>query len=272
MLNISHNKLNKKVDISGYKASQKVFRVKDYGHFNRFLLAFSIMAILVLFLPWTQNITSKGYLTTLTPDQRPQTIQSPIPGKIEKWFVREGDYVEKGDTILYISEIKNDYFDPKLLERTGMQLEAKSRAVVSYQEKVKALNTQIRALTLERKLKLEQAANKLMQTRLKVKSDSIDLEAAQTNLMIAQRQYDRIEQLKNEGLKAMTDLEEKRLKLQETKRNSYPRKISYWRAEMTLSTQRLNSIGFRLPIPIRSPRLKVICSPHSPTSLTVKHK
>ena len=99
MLNISPNKLNQKVDITGYKAGVKVFHKRHYKHFNRFLAAFFIIAFIVMFLPWTQNITGKGYLTTLKPDQRPQTIQSPIPGRIERWYVREGDFVKKGDTI-----------------------------------------------------------------------------------------------------------------------------------------------------------------------------
>ncbi len=54
-----------------------------------------------------------------------------------------------------------------------------------------------------------------MQARLKVQSDSIDLEAAKTNITIAQRQYDRVVQLESEGLKPVTSVEEKRLKLQE---------------------------------------------------------
>lgn len=217
MLNISsNNKLNEKVDLTGYKAGKKVFHKRHYKQFNRFLASFSILVLLMMFLPWTQNISGRGYLTTLTPDQRPQTIQSPIPGRIEKWYVREGDYVEKGDTILFISEIKSEYFDPDLVERTGQQIKAKTMSVTSYQEKVKALNQQIRALNQELGLKLEQARNKLMQSKLKVESDSIDLEAAKTNILIAQRQYDRTEKLQEEGLKAVTDVEEKRLKLQET--------------------------------------------------------
>lgn len=216
MLNISPNKLNEKVDLSGYKAVEKVFYRTHYKHFNRFLAAFMIIAFIILFLPWTQNITGKGYLTTLKPDQRPQTIQSPIPGRIEKWYVKEGDYVKKGDTILFISEVKSEYFDPNLVERTGQQIKAKSMAVTSYEGKVQALNTQIGALSNERGLKLKQAKNKLLQSRLKVQSDSIDFEAAKTNISIAKRQYDRVVQLEAEGLKAVTDVEEKRLKLQET--------------------------------------------------------
>ncbi|PIB38040.1 HlyD family secretion protein [Maribacter sp. 4G9] len=216
MLNISHNKLNKSVSIEHFISVQKVFHQRHYKHFNRFLLTFAIIGVIILFLPWTQNIMGTGSVTTLTPDQRPQTIQSPIPGKIEKWFVREGDYVKKGDTILFISEIKNEYFDPRLVERTGNQLKAKEASVNSYQGKVKALNVQIEALVKERGLKLQQAQNKLLQAKLKVQSDSIDLEAAKTNILIAQRQFDRTQQLESEGLKAVTDVEEKRMKLQES--------------------------------------------------------
>ena len=216
MLNISKKPLNETVHLSRFKSAEKVFHQRHYKQLNRFLLGSAIFGFIVLFLPWTQNIRGKGYLTTLRPDQRPQTIQSPIPGRIEKWYVQEGDFVEKGDTILFISEIKNEYFDPRLVERTGKQIQAKEMSVESYQGKVKALNNQIGALGNERGLKLRQAKNKLIQSRLKVQSDSIDLEAAKTNIIIAERQFNRTTQLEEEGLKAVTDVEEKRLKLQET--------------------------------------------------------
>ncbi|MGB6153830.1 MAG: biotin/lipoyl-binding protein [Pricia sp.] len=216
MLNISKNPLNRTVHLSGFKSTERVFHQRHYKHFNRFLLASAVFGVIVLFLPWTQNIRSRGFLTTLTPDQRPQTIQSPIPGRIEKWYVQEGDLVNKGDTILFISEVKNEYFDPRLVERTGQQIKNKESSVISYGGKVRALNQQIAALRNEQVLKTQQAENKLIQSELKVQSDSIDLEAAKTNLKIAERQFERTDQLEKEGLKAMTDVEEKRLKLQET--------------------------------------------------------
>lgn len=216
MLNISNNKLNQSVNIEHYASVKKVFFKKDYKRFNRFLTAFSIILIIILFLPWTQNVTSGGNVTSLRPDQRPQTIQSPIPGRIEKWYVNEGDFVKKGDTILFISEIKNEYFDPKLMQRTQQQIDAKGKSVDSYQNKVKSLDTQVASLKKELILKTEQAKNKLLQANLKVASDSIYYEASKTNLSIAERQYTRIETLQKEGLKAVKDVEEKKLKLQET--------------------------------------------------------
>jgi len=244
MLNISKNKLNHKIDLTTYGSVQRVSTKRHYRHFNRFLLGAAILGFIFLFLPWTQNIRGKGALTTLKPDQRPQTIQSPIPGKIEKWYVQEGDYVEKGDTILFISEIKNEYFDPRLVERTGMQINAKEMSVNSYEGKVTALNNQIEALANGRILKLEQARNKLLQSKLKVKSDSIDLEAAETNLRIAERQYERMVQLQDEGLFALTDVEEKKLKLQETQAKiiSQENKLLASKNEVINATIEINSV------------------------------
>ncbi|QKX06700.1 HlyD family efflux transporter periplasmic adaptor subunit [Aquimarina sp. TRL1] len=216
MLNISNNKIHNDIDLSVYKSGKKVFHKRYYKTFNRFLIAFSIILLITLFMPWTQNISGKGYLTTLKPDQRPQTIQSVIPGRIEKWYVKEGDHVKKGDTILFISEIKSEYFDPNLMQRTGQQIKAKSLSVDSYKGKVDALERQISALISARTLKLKQSRNKLQQSILKSKSDSINLEAAKTNITIAQRQFDRTVSLEKEGLKALKDVEAKRLKLQET--------------------------------------------------------
>lgn len=216
MLNISHNQLNKTIDLAKFKSGKHIMTVKYYKYFNRFLLAAAIIGFITLFLPWTQNITGQGIVTTLKPNQRPQHIQSQIPGRIEAWFVQEGDYVEAGDTILRISEVKSDYFDDRLVERTNDQIQAKSSSVTAYEGKVSALNRQISALGNEQKLKMEQTRNKLLQSRLKVKSDSIDLEASKTNLKIAETQFNRIQTLQDEGLKAVKDVEEKRLKLQST--------------------------------------------------------
>lgn len=216
MLNISHNKLNKKVTMTGYTSYSKAFEREHFKLFNKFVGGFSVLCIIMLFLPWTQNVTADGYVTTLTPDQRPQTIQSQIPGRIERWHVKEGDFVKKGDTILHISEIKTEYQDPQLVERSKLQRDAKNNSVMSYKQKVIALENQSSAIENERRLKLSQAKNKLIQSRLKVKSDSMDLGAAEINAKIAEIQYQRSITLQKEGLKPMTDVEQKNIKLQES--------------------------------------------------------
>lgn len=214
MLDISKLKLNEKVDLSKYKSMQFTLHKDRFLTFNKVMTVFGVVFLAVLFLPWTQIVQGNGFVTTLQPNQRPQNIESAIAGRIEKWYVKEGQIVKKGDTILHISEVTDKFFDPDLLMRAQSQITAKNFSVESYTEKVKALDFQIQALNQERELKLEQAINKLMQANLKVESDSIDLEAIKTQVLIAERQYQRTESLEKEGLKSVTDLEEKRLKLQ----------------------------------------------------------
>ena len=215
MLNISKSNPIKE-DITKYKT---IDNLKDRPHYkilNRIIITVSFIVLILFFLPWTQNISGVGAVTAISPEQRPQTIQTAIAGRIEKWYVQEGDYVKKGDTILFLSEIKEEYLDPNLVQNTKNQVNAKRMSEQSYGGKVTSLTAQIGAIENERKLKLQQAQNKIRQATLKIKSDSIDLEAVKTQLKIAQIQFNRAVTLNKEGLKAVTDVEEKRLKLQES--------------------------------------------------------
>jgi multidrug resistance efflux pump len=215
MLNISNKNSIPVSNLEKHSAVQQLNNPKHYKILNKVLVVFSILCVVVIFLPWTQNISGSGAVTTLKPNQRPQTIQSLISGRIEKWYVNEGDYVEKGDTILFISEIKEDYLDPNLVENTKNQMDAKVDAVGAYEGKVEALGSQMGAINNERNLKSKQAKNKIKQAILKIKSDSMDLEAIKTQIKIANTQFKRAVQLNKEGLKPLTDVEEKRLKLRE---------------------------------------------------------
>lgn len=214
MLNISDNK-TKLQPLDRFATVKNLTNRPHYKILNKIIAVVSIIAVTALFLPWTQNISGSGSVTTLKPDQRPQSIQSVISGRLEKWYVQEGDFVKKGDTIVFLSEIKEDYMDPNLVQNTKNQIDAKKQSLQSYSSKVSTLSGQIEAIEREKVLKQEQAQNKIKQSRLKIESDSMDLVAVKTQLKIANTQYNRSVQLNKEGLKPLTDIEEKRLKLQE---------------------------------------------------------
>lgn len=216
MLNISDNNPVQMENGAGYETIRVLNNRPHYKILNRIIWLICLLNFIGLFLPWTQNIRGTGAVTTLKPDQRPQTIHSAIAGRVEKWFVKEGDFVKKGDTIAFISEIKEEYFDPNLVGNTKQQVNAKKMALESYDDKVIALERQMQSLSMELSLKLEQGMNKIQQASLKVKSDSMDLAAVNTQLIIAQTQFNRAETLNRDGLKPLSDVEEKRLKLQES--------------------------------------------------------
>lgn len=214
MLNLSKNSIRQYIDTNAYESFALVRDNKTGRVFKRMLITTSVLLGILLFLPWTQNIRAKGYLTTLMPDQRPQAVNSVIPGKIEKWFVREGNFVKAGDTLLFLSEIKDDYFDPNLVGQTSDQVSAKKQSIKSYQSKITALQQQLAALKETRIAKLTKAQNYLNKAALGIVSDSTDMVAAQLNKEIAERQFRRIETLHEQGLKSLTDLENGRQKAQ----------------------------------------------------------
>lgn len=214
MLNLSDNP----VEEEGFEQYDSLSEVEDHGRpVKKLRILLIVVGVLFagLFLPWTQNIRVKGKLTTLYPEQRPQTVQNIIPGRIAKWYVREGQLVQAGDTIIQITEVKDEYFDPALIERTQTQIDARKAAAENNREKAEALADQIVALENNLRNKVDQAINKFEQSRLKFVSDSVDLEAAKIDFNIATARLERMEELYEQGLKSLTDLESRRLKLQE---------------------------------------------------------
>ena len=210
----------------------------------RWAAGLGLLALLAGFLPWTQNIRSQGRLTTLRPQDRPQTVPSTIAGRIRSWRVREGQLVKKGNTLVVISEIKEKYFDPELLTRTREQLTAKINALRENTAKTTALGGQQTALRQGLTFSLSKARNKLAQSRLKVRSDSAQLIAQRADFAIATRQQEAQENLYRQGLKSLTELEQRRLKFQESraKLQDVDNKLNISRQELLNARLELSSL------------------------------
>jgi adhesin transport system membrane fusion protein len=213
MLNLSPQNKSK-LNVTSLDSMNRVESKQSSKRLINVIWAIVSLLLLILFLPWTQNIRGNGKVVTLRPEQRPQMIQSIIAGKIEKWYVKDGDQVKKGDTILFLSEIKESYLDPDLVGRTNKQLKNKELSVVSYGGKISALDNRIDALIETGKLKLQQAKLKLNQAYLKLKTDSIEFHTTQINTRIAEQQVERFEKLYKDNLKSLTELETRKLTFQ----------------------------------------------------------
>ena len=215
MLNITENSVKEQLEIEDFPSYQ-FNRLPSSNRMLTWWLTLSLaLTVIVFFLPWTQNIQMKGKVTTLRPEQRPQDINSAIAGRIEKWYVREGEVVEAGDTIAFLSEVKVEYFDRQLVQRTGQQIEAKKGSIDSYAQKAEALQDQIAALRKEYILKKDQLENKIQQARLKQETNAAAVSQAEVDFSIAEFQLRRTDTLFQKGIKSLSDLEQKKLKMQE---------------------------------------------------------
>jgi len=176
---------------------------------TKWMLIILGIVIVALFLPWTQNIRSRGDVSTLNPEQRPQEVNSLISARISKWFIKNGDFVKRGDTLLVLAETKDEYLDPELLQRTSEQLNAKSQSAEFYRNKVNTSLQQISALEEGLELKLSQLRIKLKQYTLQAQSDSMAMNAAAGQFKIASVQVQRQEELYKAGVKSLVDFESK---------------------------------------------------------------
>lgn len=244
MLNISHKPIPKITD-KDKLYSMKLLNTPKTGRIVAYCLV-GIFAICfcVMFFPWQQNIYASGDVTALTPQDRPQTVETAIAGRIEHWHIREGQFVNKGEIIVDISEVKDKFFDPEQLTRIREQLQAKTNGMEATQTKINALDNQIEALENAMKYSLQKAQNKIKQSALKVKSDSTDYQAEKLNFDIAKKQFLRQEILHKQGLKSLTELEQRKQKLQESQAKliSVENKFMASRNELTNSKIELNSI------------------------------
>lgn len=216
MLNLSPQSVSSRIDKGAYKSFGLTMWAGSKNLFPRLLIGFLLIIIVIMFLPWTQNIRAKGTLTSLYPEDRPQTINSTIAGRVEKWYVQEGQFVKKGDTIVFLSEIKAEYFDPLLTDRQDLQVKSKEASADAYSSKIAALDNQVANLREMLRLKSEQAQNKIRQAVLKIESDSLDFIAAGKDYDIAKIQMARAKEMYDKGVISLVDFERRQMKLQET--------------------------------------------------------
>ncbi|MBL8960695.1 MAG: HlyD family efflux transporter periplasmic adaptor subunit [Gemmatimonadetes bacterium] len=174
---------------------------------GRILLVMLGVAVGIAFLPWQQNVQGRGAVTALRPQDRPQVVPALIAGRIESWHVAEGERVRKGQLLLTLSEVKESFLDPRVVERTLAQVDGKATAIDAKRAKVAALTQQLEALTRARELNVGQARNRIAEAEASVV-------AAELDSVVAARQLERNRALFDDGLKSRVDLEAHQVKAQ----------------------------------------------------------
>jgi adhesin transport system membrane fusion protein len=244
MLDASKKIMDQKIQDYGVQSMSKVIPSNGPRLLGRIMTGIFFLFVIILFLPWRQTISGRGIVTALRPEDRPQTIQNQIGGRIEYWAVREGQEVKKGDTILVLSETNQSYFDPQLPLRLNEQLEAKRGSESAADLKIQATDAQINALSNALQIQLQSAENSVKQAANTVRIDSADLVAVKNYYETSRARLERYEQGYKNGLFSLTDIETRRLKLQEDKAKevSQENKLSSSRQSLLNSRIELDAI------------------------------
>ena len=163
---------------------------------------FFVLPLLMLFLPWLQNISGNGLVTAFHPSDRRQTIDAPIAGVISKWHVQEGSRVKLGDVLLEMADV-----DPKFSERLDEQLTANTNKLNAKEQELGSYQLQLQSYQTARDAKVSAATFKRDMARQKVLSATEAIYALEANLQATQFQLTRMERLLADGLVSKRDQE-----------------------------------------------------------------
>ncbi|MDP3088941.1 MAG: HlyD family efflux transporter periplasmic adaptor subunit [Methylotenera sp.] len=170
---------------------------------SKYLLwLFFIIPMIILFFPWLQNIQGIGMVTAYHPSERRQTVDAPISGVINKWFVQEGTKVKAGDVLLEMADV-----DPNFQERLGDQLTATTDKLAAKKEELKSYQTQLQSFLTVRDARTSAASFKRDMAKQRVLSATETIHAAEATLAATQYQLTRMERLLGEGLVSKRDQE-----------------------------------------------------------------
>ncbi len=79
-------------------------------------IAIPLVVLGLLFVPWVQTAPGTGQIVALDPADRVQQVTALVPGRVERWYVTDGQSVKAGDPIARV--VDND---PGLLERLAAE-------------------------------------------------------------------------------------------------------------------------------------------------------
>lgn len=84
------------------------------------IASFILVTVAVLFIPWQQTAMGDGRVIAFDPAERMQIITANLDGRIEKWYVREGDKVREGDLLVRMADNDADILDRLKSERGSL--------------------------------------------------------------------------------------------------------------------------------------------------------
>ena len=96
-------------------------------------LCFVLGPLVLLLVPWQQNLRGYGRVVAFAPLDRQQQIEAPVDGRITRWWVQEGSIVSAGDPLLEITDV-----DPNLVARLAQEKIALQAKLEAYIQKVQS--------------------------------------------------------------------------------------------------------------------------------------
>lgn len=161
-------------------------------------LAVAIMAL----VPWLQTAAGAGQVVALDPDERQQQVTALVPGRVERWYVQDGQRVARGAPIARVVDLDPDLLTRLAAERAQVLAEIaaveQSRAVagidVARSRQLLAEGLGSRRDYEQTQIKVADTGAKLAESRAKLNRIEVQLNRQSAQLVRAPRDG-RVQQL-----------------------------------------------------------------------------
>lgn len=167
-----------------------------------FTLILLLFILLVLFLPWRQTVTGEGELIAIDPSERVQSISSPIDGFVEKYFVHENDYVEKGTKLFNMTDLDKSY--ELRIQNIKKDYEQQHR---NTKDELTLLQKKRSSLLEQKTITLDLYDKRYIQSLEKLKILEILYEGRKKSYEVNFKQYERMKHLYGEKIESKRNYE-----------------------------------------------------------------
>lgn len=166
------------------------------------VIGVGLAAAMLFYAPWVQTAIGNGQVAALDPDDRAQQVSALVPGRVERWYVQDGQHVERGDPIARVVDVDPNFLSNLEAERAQIQAEiAAARQAQAVAGIDVGRSRQLLAEGLVARRDLEQAqikvadgAAKVAEARAKLNRINVQLNRQSAQLVRAPRDG-RIQQL-----------------------------------------------------------------------------
>ena len=163
--------------------------------------------LLLMFVPWTQTITTTGQLSAYSPYERPQDIEAQIQARLKKWHVFEGVRVKQGELILELEDIDPNFMAPELLvllDQQKVALEQTRKAAVDravqLEKRIGEMENLVAAAVPSAEARVRESENRVRAAEQRIIGAKVTYDTAELNV-------DRHRQLATQGLVSQRELE-----------------------------------------------------------------
>ena len=166
------------------------------------VLLFFLLSLVLLLVPWRQNLTGLGRVTAYDPRDRTQILPAPVTGRLDKLHVQEGERVEEGQLLAEMADQ-----DPEFFARLDQQVQFATTKVDAARLSVRQYDQQLEFLEDAREQAISSASADLRKAIETVRATEQDLVAREAEYEQKRTDRERKWKLFSQGVASELDFQ-----------------------------------------------------------------